>query len=377
MIRFFVALGLLKWLQMLTRCVIISTVLIRRTSMSLRKNLVFTVIAAVSILCGCADKTNNDKNIAVTRDVFAMDTYMNLKAYGKNAEPALEEAEKRIHELENELSATSEQSDIWKINHSSGEETAVSRDTAALIDKALEIGNSTHGALDITIFPVLKEWGFTTEKYHIPDENKLKSLLENVDYRQIKLNDKTVSIPEKSEIDLGALAKGYTGDEIMEVFKSHSIDSAIVSLGGNVQALGSKPDGTNWKVAVRDPFSPEKDMCVVEISDKAVITSGNYERFFTGNDGKRYWHIIDPADGYPADNGFVSVTVIGENGLNCDCLSTALFVAGTDGYKDIIMDYPNYDFIFVTDDEKILYTGGIKDKFQNISSMSAEVIDID
>ena len=330
--------------------------------MSLRKKLVFTAIAAVSILCGCADKTNIDKNNAITRDVFAMDTYMELKAYGKNAETALEEAEKRIHELENELSATSEQSDIWKINLSSGEETAVSRDTAALIDKSLEIGNSTHGALDITIFPVLKEWGFTTEKYHIPDENKLKSLLENVDYRQIKLNDKTVSIPEKSEIDLGALAKGYTGDEVMEVFKSHSIDSAIVSLGGNVQALGSKPDGTNWKVAVRDPFSPEKDMCVVEISDKAVITSGNYERFFTGDDGVRYWHIIDPADGYPADNGFVSVTVIGENGLNCDCLSTALFVAGIGGYNEIIKDYKGYDFIFVTDDERILYTGGIKDK---------------
>ncbi len=377
MIRFFVALGLLKWLQILTRCVIISTVLIRRTFMSLRKNLVFTAIAAISIFCGCADKTNNDKNIAVTRDVFAMDTYMELKAYGKNAGPALEKAEKRIHELENELSATSDQSDIWKINHSCGKETAVSDDTAVLIDKALEIGESTNGALDITIFPVLKEWGFTTQKYHIPEEYKLESLLENVDYRQIKLNDKTVFIPENAEIDLGALAKGYTGDEVMEIFKSHSIDSAIVSLGGNVQTLGSKPDGSDWKVAVRDPFSPEKDMCVVEISDKAVITSGNYERFFTGDDGERYWHIIDPADGYPADNGFVSVTVIGENGLNCDCLSTALFVAGLGGYKEIIKGYQGYDFIFVTDDERILYTGGIKDKFQNISSMTAEVINID
>lgn len=345
--------------------------------MSLRKNLVFTAIAAISIFCGCADKTNNDKNIAVTRDVFAMDTYMELKAYGKNAEQALEEAENRIHEIENELSATSDQSDIWKINHSHGEDTAVSDDTAVLIDKALEIGDSTHGALDITIFPVLKEWGFTTQKYHIPDDYELKSMLENVDFRKINLDNNSVTIPENVEIDLGALAKGYTGDEIMKIFKSHGVDSAIVSLGGNVQTLGSKPDSSDWKVAVRDPFSPEKDMCVVEISDKAVITSGNYERFFTGDDGERYWHIIDPADGYPAENGFVSVTVIGENGLNCDCLSTALFVAGLGGYKEIIKDYQGYDFIFVTDDERILYTGGIKDKFQNISSMTAEVINID
>ena len=345
--------------------------------MSCRKNLVFTVIAAFSMLYGCGDNSNSDKNISVTRDVFAMDTYMNLKAYGNNGESALDEAEKRIYELEKELSATSQTSDVWKINHACGEETAINDDTAFLVAKALEVGSSTCGALDITIFPVLKEWGFTTGKYHIPNNSKIDSLLENVDYRNIELNGNNVSIPESTEIDLGALAKGYTGDEIMKVFKSHDIDSAIVSLGGNVQTLGSKPDGSDWKVAVRDPYLPEKDMCVVEINDKAVITSGSYERFFTGDDGKRYWHIIDPADGYPADNGFVSVTVIGENGLNCDCLSTALFVAGLDGYKDIINDYPNYDFVFVTDDKKILYTTGITDKFQNISSMTAEVINID
>ena len=163
----------------------------------------------------------------------------------------------------------------------------------------------------------------------------------------------------------------------MKIFRDHDIDSAIVSLGGNVQSIGSKPDGSGWRVAVRDPFSVEEDMCVVEIKNKAVITSGNYERFFTGEDGKKYWHIIDPANGYPADNGFVSVTVIGENGLDCDCLSTALFVVGINGYKDIINKYPNNDFIFVTDDEKILYTKGIADDFQNISSMTAEVIAVE
>ncbi|MCR4637861.1 FAD:protein FMN transferase [Ruminococcus sp.] len=345
--------------------------------MSLRKNLFFTVIAAVSMLYGCTNNSKSDKNISVTRDVFAMDTYMNLKAYGKNGESAIDEAEKRIYELENELSATLQTSDIWKINHACGAETAINDDTALLIAKALDIGESTHGALDITIFPVLKEWGFTTGKYHIPNNSKIDSLLENVDYSKIKLVENNVSIPESSEIDLGALAKGYTGDEIMKIFRSYNIDSAIVSLGGNVQALGSKPDGSSWKVAVRDPYSPEMDMCVVEVNNKAVITSGNYERLFTGDDGSRYWHIIDPADGYPADNGFVSVTVIGENGLNCDCLSTAIFVAGLGGYKDIIKDYPSYDFVFVTDDKKILYTSGITDKFQNISSMTAEVINID
>jgi thiamine biosynthesis lipoprotein len=347
--------------------------------MFLKKSLILIPFAASALLGGCVNTKNDDSKAAeaVTRDVFAMDTYMNMKAYGKEAETALEEAENRIHELEEKLSATSETSDIWKINHSNGNEVALCDDTAVLIEKAIEIGSCVNGALDITIFPVLKEWGFTTGEYHIPEKAKLDTLLSNVDYEKIDLNGNTVSIPDNAEIDLGALAKGYTGDEVMKIFNSHGIDSAIVSLGGNVQALGSKPDGSAWKVAVRDPFSPEKDMCVVEVKNKAVITSGNYERFFTGDDGQKYWHIIAPADGYPADNGFVSVTVIGDNGLNCDCLSTALFVAGEDGYENIIKEYPDYDFIFVTDDEKILYTKGIADYFHNISSLTAEVIAVD
>lgn len=346
--------------------------------MFVRKSLFFTVIAAIFLFCSCDIPKSDAKNdIVAVRDVFAMDTYMNLKAYGDNADKALDEAEERIHQLESELSATAETSEIWKLNHSSGREVSVSDDTSLLIDKAIDIGGMTHGALDITVFPVLKEWGFTTGEYRIPEKSSLEDLLKNVDYSKIKLNGNTAAIPEGAEIDLGALAKGYTGDEIMKIFRDHDIDSAIVSLGGNVQSIGSKPDGSGWRVAVRDPFSVEEDMCVVEIKNKAVITSGNYERFFTGEDGKKYWHIIDPANGYPADNGFVSVTVIGENGLDCDCLSTALFVVGINGYKDIINKYPNNDFIFVTDDEKILYTKGIADDFQNISSMTAEVIAVD
>ena len=347
--------------------------------MSVKKSLILMLFAASAFFVGCSSTKSDDRktSAAVTRDVFAMDTYMNMKAYGKDAETALEEAENRIHELEEELSATSETSDIWKINHSNGNEVALCDDTAVLIEKAIEVGSCTNGALDITVFPILKEWGFTTGEYHIPEKAKLDTLLSNADYRKIEIDGNSVSIPYNSEIDLGALAKGYTGDEIMKIFKSHGIDSAIVSLGGNVQAIGSKPDGSAWKVAVRDPFSLDTDMCVVEIKDKAVITSGNYERFFTDDNGQKYWHIIDPADGYPADNGFVSVTVIGDNGLNCDCLSTALFVAGEDGYENIIKEYADYDFIFVTDDEKILYTKGIADNFQNISSMTAEVIAVD
>ncbi len=348
--------------------------------MTIKKINVILFAAAIISLCSCnAQKNTNDKSSdeAFTRDVFAMDTYMNLKAYGSNAESALKKAENRISELEKTLSVTSEGSDIWKLNHSGGEYVSVSDDTIELIKKAEEVGKETDGALDITLYPLLKEWGFTTGDYKIPDTRMLNELLNNVDYSKIKIEGENVTLPPDVEIDLGALAKGYTGDEVISIISSCGVDSAIVSLGGNVQALGSKPDGSDWKVAVRDPFAPETDMCVVEISGKAVITSGNYERFFTGDDGKNYWHILDPNDGYPADNGLVSVTVIGKNGLECDALSTALFVCGYDKTIDYLKKHPENDVILVTDDKKVYYSDGIADKFTNISDMPAEVIAVD
>lgn len=300
---------------------------------------------------------------------------MSMKAYGDNAQKALDDSRELIMRLESELSVTDEGSCIYELNKN-GKGT-VTDSAAVLINKAVEIGDRTGGALDISLYPVLKEWGFTTEDYHIPDDKILADLLSDVDYKSISISGNEVTLPENVQIDLGALAKGYTSDSIMKQMSSDGVDSAIVSLGGNVQAIGGKPDGSAWKVSVRDPFAPDTDMCIVEIKDKAVITSGNYERFFTGDDGKNYWHIIDPADGYPADNGLVSTTIIGESGLECDALSTAFFVAGKDKAVDYWRSDRSFDMILVSDDGKIYYTEGIADSFKNISSMEAEVLRLD
>jgi len=298
-----------------------------------------------------------------------------MKAYGDNAQKALDDSRELIMRLESELSVTDEGSCIYELNKN-GKGT-VTDSAAVLINKAVEIGDRTGGALDISLYPVLKEWGFTTEDYHIPDDKILADLLSDVDYKSISISGNEVTLPENVQIDLGALAKGYTSDSIMEQMSADGVDSAIVSLGGNVQAIGGKPDGSAWKVSVRDPFAPDTDMCIVEIKDKAVITSGNYERFFTGDDGKNYWHIIDPADGYPADNGLVSTTIIGDSGLECDALSTAFFVAGKDKAVDYWRSDRSFDMILVSDDRKIYYTEGIADSFKNISSMEAEVLRLD
>lgn len=330
------------------------------------------IISLLIFSVGCGEKT--DTLTKKQLDIFAMDTYMNLTAYGDNAETALENASEIITELEMLLSVTSENSDVWRINASHGESVSVSVDTANIISKAVEYGNLTDDSLDITIYPVLKEWGFTTGNYKIPDDETLENLLENVDYSKIMLNNNTVLVPENYKIDLGALAKGYTGDKVIAELKENGIKSAIISLGGNVQAFGLKPDGSEWKVAVRNPFSPDTDMCILEIENKAVITSGNYERFFTGDDGRKYCHIINPADGFPAENGLVSVTVIGESGIMCDAFSTALFIMGTDSAEDFWKKNGGFDMILVTDDGRIIYTEGLADNLKNISSMPAEVI---
>ena len=167
------------------------------------------LILCASILAGCSSRTssNSDPMSYKTRDVFAMDTFMNIKAYGENAEKALTKAEERIYQLEKELSVTSEGSDVWALNRSGGNEVSVCDDTVKLIRKAIEIGDATDGALDISIYPVLKKWGFTTENYRVPEESELKETLSNVDYNSIDLTENKVRLDKKMEIDLGALAK--------------------------------------------------------------------------------------------------------------------------------------------------------------------------
>ena len=340
--------------------------------------MIFAVLTFTS--CGAQESSSTDKSVtnsdSSVRDVFAMDTFMTLKAYGDNADSGLDEAVERIQQLESELSVTDENSEIKKINNASGQSVQVSDDVKILLEKAESKSEETNGALNICLYPILKEWGFTTGEYKIPEQNKLDSMLKNTDVSKIAISDNSVSIPSDYQIDFGALAKGYTSDEIMRILRENGVESAVVSLGGNVQTLGKKPDGSNWKVAITDPFSPDKDMCVIEVGEKAVITSGNYERFFTGDDGKNYWHIIDPKDGYPADNGLVSVTIIGDSGLDCDALSTALFVMG---YPDAIDHWRKdsfFDMVLVTANGEIFYTEGLEGSFTNTSSMSAEVLKI-
>ena len=329
----------------------------------------FMILPLVLLLCGCTKPKAEEHRT----DLFAMDTYMELRAWSNDDGAVLQKAAERVGELEKSFSVTFENSDIARINRADGTPVQVCPDTVNVICRAKEIGDESDGALDISLYPVTQAWGFTTEKMHVPSSKTIDTLLPLVDYRRIQIEGDTITLPAEMQLDLGSVAKGYTGDEIMRIFKENGVESAIISLGGNVQTLGSKPDGSLWKVGIVDPFSPSENLGIVEISDKAVITSGNYERYFEEN-GQRYWHILDSADGYPADNGLVSVTIIGDCGLDCDALSTALFVEGTDQAVAHWRKRQDFGMLLVTYNGRIMISENIVHFFTNQSTMPVEVI---
>lgn len=340
------------------------------------KKLLFTVIAALLlVLTSCSENTTaSTENEASSRDLFAMDTFMTMKAWGTDRESALSEAALKITELEAMLSVTDENSEIYRAGHSEGKKTEISPETAGIISFALDISEKTSGALNPMIYPVLREWGFTTGEYRIPDSKTIETLLKNTDYRKVRLSGNSIQIPDGMLIDLGAAAKGYTSDAVSEIMRKHGIESAVISLGGNVQTVGSKPDGSDWKVSVRDPFDESSQMCIISVSDKAVVTSGNYERFFTGEDGRRYCHIINPADGYPADNGLASVTIVSESGILCDCISTAMFVKGKKGASEYWQQNEGFEMIMADSRGEITITEGLENCTEVINGMKTNIL---
>lgn len=293
---------------------------------------------------------------------FAMDTYMTFTVYGANAEKALAQAENRITELEGMWSVTDADSDIYAVNHSGGQPVSVQKETKELVSFALDMAERTEGALEPTIYPILRAWGFTTGENRIPSEKEIEDLLESVGHGRVRQDNGNIFLDTGSMLDLGAVGKGYAGDEAAQVLKESGITSALLDIGGNIQAVGTKPDGSSWRVGVKDPFSGGV-MGVIQVADEAVVTSGSYERFFIGEDGKRYGHIIDPATGYPVDNGLASVSVIAGEGKLCDALSTSLFVMGLEGAEDHWRQHKDFDMILVMEDGNIYVTEGIGGRF--------------
>jgi thiamine biosynthesis lipoprotein len=320
------------------------------------------------------EQNSSDSSQEYTSDVFAMDTYMTLSAYGENAQEAVEAGIAEIQRLDDLLSTGKDTSEVAQINANGG--GVLSEDTDYLVKRALDIYQSTNGAFDISIYPVMQLWGFTTGNFAVPSESDLAAKLALVDAGKIILSEEngqtSISLPEGMEIDLGGIAKGYTSGRVMDVMKSYGIKSAVINLGGNAHVLGNKTDGSQWKVGIQDPEDENGYLGGVSVTDKAIITSGGYERYFVDEDtGVKYHHIIDPKTGYSANNGLISVTIVSADSTLADGLSTSLFVLGTEDaitYCEEHCAEDGFDAIMEDEDGKLYITDGIYDDFINMNN---------
>lgn len=314
------------------------------------------LLSAAFLLTGCSGAPAQEPESAT---FFAMDTAMDFTVYGDAA--LLDEAETLIGSLEEQVSVTDEHSDIYAIDHTGS--GSLSGNAAELMAQALELCRRTNGELDLSVYPIVRAWGFTTGSYQIPDEETIQSLLPLVDYTQIQYDAATgvVTLPEGMEIDLGSVAKGYAGQLAAQMLRNSGVESALLNLGGNVQTVGAKPDGSPWQIGIKDPQG-EDAMMVLSVEDQAVVTSGGYERYFE-QDGQTYWHVMDPSTGHPADSGLISVTIVGDEGVVCDGLSTALFVMGLEKAADLWAQSCDFEAVFVTASGEVYITEGLRDRF--------------
>lgn len=315
------------------------------------------LVAGLAVLCSCGTAAPRRADVQFT----AMDTFMHLTAYGDGAQAALARAQQDVLQLEQWLSVTDPNSEIFAANEATGRAVSVNDNTAQMVDFALAMSRRTVGAMDPTVYPLVRAWGFTTDQHRVPEQAELDTLLPLVGAEQVTLEGNTLTLSPGAMLDLGSVAKGWAGDRLTQDLKQAGITSAILRLGGNIQAVGTKPDGSDWVVGIQDPDS-DNMLGRLSVRDCAVVTSGGYQRSFIEN-GQTYWHIIDPATGYPARTGLTSVTVVAPSGALCDALSTALFVMGMDKAANHWREYGDFEAVFIQDDGSIIITEGLQGCF--------------
>lgn len=343
----------------------------------MKKRSLFLILMLV--LSGCGNTTSKTQNFAkntqnsdetpYSEEIFAMDTVMSLTAYGESGELAVTSAKSEITRLDALFSISSEGGDVFAVNQTGTAE--VSEETADLVQRALEFCDSTGGAFDCTIQPLMELWGFPTQNYRLPSQDEIDQTLRLVDSRRLSADGTSISLGQAGmALDLGGIAKGYTSSKVIDIFREQGVTSGMVSLGGNVQLLGTKPDGSDWRVAIQDPENPESVIGVLSTSDTAVITSGGYQRYFE-QDGETYHHILDPKTGYPAENELISVTIVSPDGTLADALSTSLFVMGLDDAQSYWRAHSDeFDCILLTDEGETYISAGISDRYESDGSVT-------
>lgn len=322
---------------------------------------IFTSFLFIALFSSCNKSNANLYN----ETSFLLGTIIEIKTYTENS--ALnKEAFKRIEEIEKKMTINGDgSSEIEKLNAKGS--FKLSDDTFYVLSKGKYYSELSKGHFDITIEPIVKLWNIGTEYAAKPEDNLINQNLLLVDYNKLKLDEQTKTatlINNGMGIDLGAVAKGYAADEAKKILVDGNIKNAMINIGGNIITIGTKLDGTNWKIGIQNPFLARGEyLGVVQLNDESVSSSGDYEKYFE-QDNIKYHHILDPSTGYPCNNELTAVSVITKNSIDADSLSTVLFLMGTKDGIDLINNINGIEAIFITKDKKIYITDGLKNKFK-------------
>lgn len=301
----------------------------------IKRKITFLVACLTILLSGC--NYTNPKEKSVNATGFYFDTTVQLLITHKDAEHLKDEVFELCEKMELIFSRTNPDSELYKLNHRSDNRVEVSKELAEAIQLGIEYSEKTKGIFDITICPISDLWDFKSDQPQIPSEKDIENELKKVDYRNVHINGTTVSFDsDDTKIDLGAVAKGYMADQIKDYLTSCGVSSGYINLGGNVQTIGCKSDGTSWNIGIQKPFSDRGTILEsVEIEDQSVVSAGIYERYFE-YDGVQYYHILDPRTGYPVKTDLDQVTVICDQSVLGDIISTCCILMGENEAKNFI-----------------------------------------
>lgn len=319
------------------------------------KTLSAVLTASALLLTGCSgakSSTQTDQDLTYTDMLF--DTVIKIQILDPADESILDGLKKLCEKYDTMFSATNTDSELYKLNHATGQPFTVSSETANLIQEGIHYSELSGGAFDLTIEPVSALWDFKADKPTVPSSDAIAQAVSHVDYTKVDIQDNTVTLEDpEAGIDLGAIAKGYIADQVKTYLKKQGIKHAIINLGGNVDVIGTKPDGSKYNIGIQKPFDESGEAITsVQLKDQTVVTSGIYERYFKKN-GKLYHHILDPRTGYPCENNLYSVSIITDSSTKADALSTTCFLLGYEKGMELIQSMDGVEAIFITDDEKV------------------------
>jgi len=335
----------------------------------LRQPLVMLLFALVVIAALVITSLARSSDQLQVQHRILMDTAIEIRylppikeEYNDLAESVFEEMER----LEYIFSRSYPDSEISRVNLRAGiAPVAASGEVLHVIEQAISYSVLSNGAFDPTIAPLVDLWGFHGQEYRLPDPEEIKETLKYINYLSVNIDreNSEIFLPERNmALELGGIAKGYIVDSALEVMRRKGVTSAFINAGGDIGLIGTRPDGSAWRIGVRHPVDENKVIAVIPAAGGAVVTSGNYERTFEV-DGVNYHHLLDPSSGYPA-NELSSATIVASTALAADALSTAVFVMGPVKGMQLIEELPGVEGILITVDLQVLVSSGLADQVE-------------